>query len=159
MSSKSRSPFHKTPASLSPRTAWALNLWVPRKVFWVAVWLSPPPSYYYYFFCSGLLVAWTATATLHSRDTQTAAFPGFSFNSLGRSVSCCLAAPRSGHKEVEGSRPLEATLPACQGESDSPHCTLPPHLGSDLPGLLLAFSGEGEIVLHTKSGTPDSVLS
>lgn len=102
---------------------------------------------------AGVLEISTATATLHSGDTQVTAFPGFCFNS--QEIKCPQMPGYTQLRTGGGGQPsLEATcLP--------PRVRLPvwaaPRLESDCPGLLLAFSGEGELP-STPSQVPQTTL-
>lgn len=145
-------PFAETPVSLLPGTDQALTLWVPRKVF---VLLSDSPILIPILFLLFLLLRCVSNLDGYSHLT----FLGHTgscipLNSLGKSVCFCLAAPSSGHQEVEGRPPWEATCLPPKGVPDSSRWA-PPGIG--LSRAPAGFSGEEELS-STPRQAPQTLL-
>lgn len=101
---------------------------------------------------AAVLVTSTATATLHSRDTQVTAFPGFCFNSQG-GKKCPLMPGCTQLRTGGGGQPvLGSNLLSSQSALASPGCAPP---GIRLSRAPAGFQWRRGIVLNTKSGTSD----
>lgn len=142
----------KTPVSLLPRTDQALTSECLGKCF---VLLSASPVLIPILFLLFLLLRCVSNLDGYSHLT----FLGHTgscipLNSLGKSVCFCLAAPSSGHQEVEGRLPWEATCLPPKGVPDSSRWA-PPGIG--LSRAPAGFSGEEELS-STPRQAPQTLL-